>query len=114
MSNALELPPILDLVAASGLHEAFTSRRGTALTVDAGKVQRLGAQCLQVLLAARAAWVADGMRLVMKNMSGEFSTSLELLGATQADLTHDAQLDDPEHDDPAQDGPEQDGKELVA
>ena len=104
MSNALELPSILDLIAASGLHEAFTSRRGEALAVDAGGVTRLGAQCLQVLLAARAAWAADGMGLAVENISDEFSATLELLGATPEDLTHHAQQDDPKHD----------GKELAA
>jgi chemotaxis protein CheX len=99
MSNALELPSILDLIAAPGLLEAFTTRRGEALAVDAGGVQRLGAQCLQVLLAARAAWAADGMALGVENPSPEFSATLELLGASPEDLTHGAQ---------------QEGKELAA
>ena len=99
MSNALELPSILDLIAAPGLLEAFTTRRGEALAVDAGGVQRLGAQCLQVLLAARAAWAADGMVLAMDNISDEFFATLELLGASPEDLTHGAQ---------------QEGKELAA
>jgi chemotaxis protein CheX len=99
MSNALELPSILDLIAAPGLLEAFTTRRGEALAVDAGGVQRLGAQCLQVLLAARAAWAADGMALAVENPSPEFSATLELLGASPEDLTHGAQ---------------QEGKELAA
>jgi chemotaxis protein CheX len=103
MSNALELPTILDLIAAPSLLEAFTSRRGIALAVDAGSVQRLGAQCLQVLLAARAAWAADGQNLLLENISDEFSATLELLGATPDDLTHDAQ-----------DGPTDDGKEFAA
>ncbi len=93
MSNALELPSILDLVAAPTLHEAFINRRGEALAVDAGGVQRLGAQCLQVLLAARAAWVADGHTLQLENPSEEFFTTLELLGAAPEDLTHDAKYD---------------------
>ncbi|WP_297491521.1 STAS domain-containing protein [Acidocella sp.] len=96
MSNALELPTILDLIAAPGLLEAFISRRGRALAVDAGAVQRLGAQCLQVLLAARAAWVADGMALALENPSDEFSATLELLGASPRDLTHEAQHDGPD------------------
>ena len=95
MSNALELPSILDLIAAPGLLEAFISRRGSILAVDAGEVQRLGAQCLQVLLAARAAWAADGQILRLDNPSEEFSAALELMGATPEDLTHDAQTVDP-------------------
>jgi chemotaxis protein CheX len=95
MSNALELPSILDLIAAPGLLEAFISRRGHTLAVNAGAVQRLGAQCLQVLLAARAAWAADGQILLLENLSDEFSASLELMGATLEDLAHDAQRDGP-------------------
>jgi chemotaxis protein CheX len=90
MSNALELPPILDLIAAPGLLQAFTSRRGAALVVDGAAVQRLGGQCLQVLLAARAAWAADGMVLVFENISEAFCATLQLLGASTADLTHGA------------------------
>jgi chemotaxis protein CheX len=93
MRNALELPTILDLVAASGLHEAFVNHRGEALSVDAGGVQRLGAQCLQILLAARAAWAADGQSLLLENPSEDFASTLELLGAKPEDLTHDAQQD---------------------
>lgn len=104
MSNVLELPSILDLIAAPVLHEAFTGRRGTALAVDASGVRRLGAQCLQVLLAARAAWAADGMTLAMDHLSDEFTATLELLGAAREDLTHDAQ----------QDVATLDGKELAA
>jgi chemotaxis protein CheX len=114
MSNALELPSILDLIAAPGLLEAFISRRGTTLAVDAGGVQRLGAQCLQVLLAARAAWAADGQLLLMENLSDEFSATLELLGASPDELTHDAQPDGPKLDGPKLDGPKLDGEELAA
>lgn len=93
MTDRLELPPILDLIAAPALLEAFTIRRGRALLVDAGRVQRLGAQCLQVLLAARAAWAEDGMALRLANPSEEFIATLALLGASLAALTHDAQSD---------------------
>jgi chemotaxis protein CheX len=119
MSNALELPPILDLIAAPILLEAFTSRRGTPLAVEAGGVQRLGAQCLQVLLAARAAWAADGLALALDHPSDEFAATLELLGARPEDLMHDAQQsghgpDGPNSDGPNSDGPKLEGKELAA
>lgn len=99
MTDLFELPPILDLIAAPGLHESFTGKRGAALAVDAGAVQRLGAQCLQVMLAARAAWAADGMPLLVENLSGEFAAALELMGVAPDDLAYCAQ---------------QDGKELAA
>ena len=109
MSNALELPSILDLIAAPSLLEAFISRRGDALAVDASAVQRLGAQCLQVLLAARAAWAADGQKLLLENITDEFSATLELLGATPDDLTHDTPQENPKLDSPILDN-----KELAA
>ena len=96
MTEALELPPVLDLVAAAALHEALTGRRGTDLAMDAAGVQRLGAQCLQVLLAARAAWAADGMILAVENLSGEFAAALELMGVMPGDLTHHPQQNDKE------------------
>ncbi|MDD2705809.1 MAG: STAS domain-containing protein [Acidocella sp.] len=90
MTDGLELPPVLDLIAAPGLLEAFIGRRGQRLEVDGASVQRLGAQCLQILLAARAAWAADGLTLLVENLSEDFSAALELLGVAPADLTHRA------------------------
>ena len=84
----LELSPVLDLVAASALQEAFTQHRGHSIRLDASGVQRLGGQCLQVLLAARAAWAVDGKNFLIEHESEEFSTSLELLGMPIADLTY--------------------------
>jgi chemotaxis protein CheX len=92
IKNGLELPPVLDLVAASALLEAFLERRGQALVVDGGGVQRLGAQCLQVLLAARAAWEADDLALEMENCSEDFLATLELLGVAQQTLTYRKEL----------------------
>jgi chemotaxis protein CheX len=88
MTDGLELPPVLDLIAAPGLLEAFTGRRGQELLVDGTGVQRLGAQCLQVLLAARAAWAADGQTLLVENLSEDFSATLELMGVTPMALMH--------------------------
>ena len=86
--GGLELPPVLDLVAASTLLEAFLENRGKALAVDGAGVQRLGAQCLQVLLAARAAWAADGQSLAVENFSEDFLAALELLGVAPDNLTY--------------------------
>lgn len=90
MTESLDLPPVLDLVAAPALLDGFLQRRGQNLAVDAGRVQRLGGQCLQVLLAARAAWEADGHGLLLQNPSEEFAASLELMGLSPEELTHHA------------------------
>lgn len=90
MTESLELPPVLDLVAAPALLDLFLQRRGQNITIDAGQVQRLGGQCLQVLLAACAAWEADGHELQLGNSSEDFTAALELMGASPEELTHHA------------------------
>jgi chemotaxis protein CheX len=86
--NELGLPPVLDLVAAPILLEAFLGWRGRKLAVDGRGVQRLGAQCLQILLAARAAWAADDQELVVENCSEDFLAALDLLGVAPKTLTY--------------------------
>ena len=88
----LALPAVLDLVAASTLLEEFLVRRGRALDVDAAGVQRLGGQCLQVLLAARAAWVVDDCELRLTNCSEDFLATLDLLGVAPKTLTYCKEL----------------------
>lgn len=76
----LQLPEILDLTAAAPLAQTFLSRRGSELSVDASQVRRIGAQCLQVLLAAAATWKVDGVRLCLERPSNEFLEGSQLLG----------------------------------
>lgn len=75
------LPPILDLTAAGPLAAEFLAHRGTPLMVDGSGVERLGAQCLQVLLAARTAWAADGHAFSIESPSEAFTETLVALGA---------------------------------
>ena len=77
----LQLAAILDLKAAGPLAAAFLARRGADVTVDAKEVQRLGAQCLQVLLAAQASWREDRHLLRVQAPSAELRAALELFGA---------------------------------
>jgi len=76
----LLLPEVLDLTAAAPLAQSLLSRRGTELSVDASQVRRVGAQCLQVILAAAATWKADGMRLGVERPTEEFLEGSRLLG----------------------------------
>ncbi len=98
MTESLDLPPVFDLVAAPALLDKVLQRRGQSLSLDAGHVQRLGAQCLQVLLAARAAWAADGRALLLQNPSDEFIASLELMGLSPEELTNHAEAKSGETD----------------
>ena len=83
-TDTLRLPEALDLQAAPSLAQAFLDRRGRDLQVDGADVQRLGGQCLQVLLAAQAAWTADTRRLRIVNPSPGLLSALTLLGVDPA------------------------------
>jgi len=80
-SAPLKLSETLDLCAAASLTGALRTARGEDLEVDASDVRRVGGQCLQVLLAAVAAWAADGRALTVSNPSSEFIEGVTLLGA---------------------------------
>jgi len=77
----LRLGQVLDLNAAGPLAHEFLALRGRNLEVDASAVERLGAQCLQVLLSAHATWNTDGAGFALVSPSDEFTTTLALLGA---------------------------------
>jgi chemotaxis protein CheX len=79
---ALELPGVLDLAAAAPLLAELRSRRGGAMTLDGSNVQRLGGLCLQVLLAAREAWRADGCEFRLQT-SDAMAQGLRQMGANQ-------------------------------
>ena len=81
---ALALPPVLDLTAAGPLASELLARRGGPIMIDGSGVERLGAQCLQVLLSARASWAADGHHFSVEAPSDVFAATLAALGA--ADL----------------------------
>ncbi len=76
------LPPVLDARAAAPLAQDLRARTGSSLTVIATDVQRLGAQCLQVLLAAQRRWEADGFRLHLQGGSEPFTWAVSLMGAS--------------------------------
>jgi chemotaxis protein CheX len=78
--KSMQLPAVLDLTAAAPLAKSLISRRGAELSVDASRVNRVGAQCLQVLVAASETWKTDGMRLRLLNPSPEFLEGSRLLG----------------------------------
>ncbi len=82
----IELAPILDLNAALPLAAEFLSHRGEEVTVDASRVQRLGGQCLQVLLSAAMTWKADETPLAVVNPSPDFIEWLRRLGLSLADF----------------------------
>ena len=77
----MHLPQILDLGAAAPLRESLGAARGQALHLDASNVERFGGLCLQVLLAARTQWRADGVDFSIVNPSAAFAEGVRLMAA---------------------------------
>lgn len=63
------------------------SARGSDVTLDASAVERLGTQCLQVLLSAAATWRSDGACLTIEEPSPAFRDALAIAGLELDDLT---------------------------
>ncbi len=81
--STLRLAPVLDLTAAAPLKSELLALRGAPLDLDASAVDRVGGLCLQVLLAADAAWAADGHTLKMTGPSQALREAFLNLGAAQ-------------------------------
>jgi len=79
-TKTLRLPEVLDLLAAAPLAETLLNSRGANVVIDASSVQRLGTQCVQVLLCAASAWKTEGLSLAVANRSPAFVEGLQLLG----------------------------------
>ena len=82
---ALALAGALDIRAAASLHQAIAERRGGPIAIDASAVERIGAQCLQVLLAASNAWRADKHAFAITCASQAFADGLRLMAAPALD-----------------------------
>jgi chemotaxis protein CheX len=80
----VRLAASLDLKAAGPLLCELKAARGADLAVEAADVRRLGGQCLQVLLAAEAAWRGAGNAFAIEGASPAFVEGATLMGA--ADL----------------------------
>jgi chemotaxis protein CheX len=81
----MRLQQILDIGAAAPLQSELLRARGSPIEIDASGVERLGGLCLQVLLAAKAAWRADNQAFHIVNPSPSFVEAARLMGA--ADLS---------------------------
>lgn len=74
------LPDSLDSASAASIQELLLARRGSSLVVDAGQVNRVGVQALQVLIAAAQTWRADGQSYTVTNPSNELLETIALIG----------------------------------
>ncbi|PHR92853.1 MAG: chemotaxis protein CheX [Robiginitomaculum sp.] len=78
--QAIPLTSNLDLTAAAPLCEALQTVRGQAAHLAGQDVERLGAQCAQVLLSASEAWKADDQPFFVSDPSPQFQDGLKTLG----------------------------------
>ncbi len=79
--GTFRLPANLDSAEAARLATALKAARGLDLELDASEVRKLGGQCLQALLAARAAWSEDGFGFRFLDPSPEFLGACAQMGA---------------------------------
>lgn len=84
------LAEVLDLRAAAMLAADLAASRGMEIELDASQVQRLGGQCLQILLSAQACWEAEYVRFRIVSPSPAFIDGLALLGASALFATSEA------------------------
>ena len=80
-AGATALAANLDSREAGRLVAGLLALRGSDLALDASEVRRLGAQCLQALIAAQAAWSEDGQSFRILGASAEFRDASVLMGA---------------------------------
>ena len=78
--NTIELVQTLDLTAAKPLKDALQAARGGAITINAAAVDRIGGQCLQVLLSAAKTWSTEGHGFEITEPSEKFTSGLEIFG----------------------------------
>jgi chemotaxis protein CheX len=83
-SHTLTLPAALDPDVAATLSRTLNNCRGEDLVIDASYVQKLGAQCFQVLHAAQQTWNADKRLFSLVNGPARFLEELSGFGAEQA------------------------------
>ncbi|MCP8896779.1 STAS domain-containing protein [Shinella daejeonensis] len=83
--KTLNLAPVLDLNEASALHGRLMSLKGSAIVIDASAVERVGALCIQVLMAAARSWERDRLSFTFARVSDAFMATLKLIGV---DIDH--------------------------
>ena len=78
--KTLALAPVLDLNEASALHAKLMELRGNPVEVDASAVERVGALCVQVLMAGAKTWEEEKLSFSFSKMSDAFTKTTQLIG----------------------------------
>ena len=83
----LQLAENLDGSQVEPLMDLLAKKRGSPLLINASKVERLGAQCVQVLVAAAQTWRTEMHSLQIVQPSTSFEEELEQMGLTLDQIT---------------------------
>lgn len=84
--KSLSLAPVLDLNEASALHGKLMALRGSNLVIDASAVERVGALCVQVLMAGAKSWEEDKHTYTFSKVSDAFTKTTQLIGVNMDHL----------------------------
>ena len=87
----ITVPAVLNGQGSSELLTEITAAQGKAVGLDASLVRHVGAQALQVLLAAQNAWAKAGDAFDIIEPSGDFISGVQTLGATDLLVMAEAQ-----------------------
>lgn len=82
MSEAtqIKLAPALDFRAAAPLREELLAQRGKPIVINGADVQRMGGQCIQVLVSAARTWAQDGASFSIVDASPDMDRALGHVG----------------------------------
>ncbi len=78
--ETLKLPARLDLKAAPDLYDSVAALPEKPVQFDASAVTYIGANCVQVLLAAAGKWGEKSLSYRFKSPSDAFTDGLDKLG----------------------------------
>ncbi len=83
----LQLTQDLDSSQVQSLLDQLAKKRGNPLQINASKVERLGAPCAQVLVAAARTWREEMQVLQIVQPSASFNEGLDLMGLSMNDIS---------------------------
>ncbi|MGG6896320.1 MULTISPECIES: STAS domain-containing protein [Rhizobium] len=83
--KTISLAAVLDLNEASTLRGKLMGMRGSNVVIDASGVERIGALCMQVIMAAAKTWDEDKLSFTFSKVSDAFQKTMQMIGV---DISH--------------------------
>lgn len=78
--KTFSLAAVLDLNEASALRGKLMGLRGSNVAIDASGVERIGALCIQVIMAAAKTWEEDKLSFTFSKASDAFQKTMQMIG----------------------------------